>query len=776
MSTQSNTVGLKSLEPPDFVVPECRVQDAGALQDMLRGYIDNDDPRSQKRTKVQGLVDGNRPYSPARLKDMGKPTATNVNWGTGKSYLAQAEGIFFDLYSEAPTFCRIITSYGEDEQERQRWNGVMATTAHQLLSQESRWDYAVQCSQHYMTLHGSGPLWFQDAYGVIPRVSRAGDLKVPEEATSDTSFWELAFLLNDYRLFELYDFIKDEAAAKAVGWNVEYTKRVIMNATPKPQTGTKRNDWEYYQEKFKRNSFCTYHDVDNVAVAHCFWKEFDGRITHAIIEQEFTGTSSGTGSPKKPDSVNAGAQQYLFIHVGRYGSWDEILHPMWYDKGEGTHYSVTGMGVPMYSAMVLENRLRCNLADKAMSPKLLFKSNSDTNKPFNLKPMGDFALIGANYDAIQIPMNGIMEDGMVMLQEIQRTTSANLAQYRQGMSRDTAGNPKSATEIKATQAQQYAVAGTAIARYYIQLDHLYTEVVKRLCNLNTTDPIAIKFQEICEAKGVPREAFGRIELVEANRVAGQGSQMMRQAALDKLMGMINRLPEDGQDNLMEAWIASNVGQRNVKTFYPQRAKSGPMGSDAEADAMQQVASMKIGVPPVLAPHQNPVVYATVFLGSAAQALGTVQQGANPVEVLHFVDMAAPAGLAHLKRFANDPTRQDIVKSLKQMYDQIEKTAGQMKQAVQKMAQKSQEQKANGNGQNGSQLPPEIQQQLAIEDAKAKLKMQNMALSHRQRMIQKAEIHQQKQQENATRLQAEVAATDIRTAAEIRSNRLKAFSE
>lgn len=770
MSDQSQVDGLKSLERPDATVPACRIRDAMALQNYVQGFIDNDDKRNKVRALVQGLVDGNPPYSPAKLRAAGRPDACNVNWQTAWSYMTQAQGIFFDLFAEAPTFFTAETSFGSNEAERSKYGRQMSAIAHRLLSDDSRWEYVMQMSQQQMVLQGCGPLWFEDDDRVIPRWIKAGNLQVEEEAQSNTSYWEFCALLLDYKVHEVYEFIQDEDVATRLGWDVDYTKSVIMNAVPKNQNPDRNSNWEWYQDKFKQKSFAAFQQSDTVQLAHCFWKEFDGSITHAIIERA-TGGAPNARSESTKDTDVPGIK-YLYIRQNAAKSWDECLHPMWYDKGNGTHYTVTGLGTKMFGGMSFENRLRCNLADKAMSPKLLFRPTGDGTRPFSLKPMGDYATVDAGWDQMQIPVGGLLEDGMIMLNEASRTTSANLAQFRQGLSREDKGNPITKGEAMVRVQQQYAVAGTSISRYYQQLDHLYAEVMRRLCNLNSRDALAKKFVEECEKEEIPKEAIGRVYSVKANRVAGQGSATLRQQALDKLMGLIGRLPEDGQDNLMEAWIASNVGQRNVAQFYPQKAKSEPMGTDQEADAAQWVASMKVGVPAMVTPHQDPVIHASTYLSAAGQALGSIPKGANPMEVMQFVDTAMPAAHAHLQRFAQDPTRKGIFQELSKMADEIAKVSDGFKKKIMQQHANQQAQR----GANGSAIPPVEQQKMAIENAKAQLKLKNMQLSHRQRQIERWEKHQQEQAMAAGRAKTEAAATDLRTAAEIRANRMKAFSE
>ena len=267
---------LKTIE--NGVVPETRMKDADTVQSFCRRLIDNDDKRSFKRSRVNGLVDGNPPYRLSKLKEAARADACNVNWGIARAYMEAGVGAFYDLFSEAPGYFSIITSHGDDE-HRDEYGRILSEEADKVIVKDAVIDYNMQRSQDQMVLHGCGPLMFENTQDVLPRAVNTGDLKVPEFTKSDTHYWEVCMLQIDYYPPELYAFIKDSEAATAVGWDVEYTKNVISNAMDvKTQPGI-RYEWEFYQQELKNNSLAYYDDSKINRLAHVFWKEFDGRIT-----------------------------------------------------------------------------------------------------------------------------------------------------------------------------------------------------------------------------------------------------------------------------------------------------------------------------------------------------------------------------------------------------------------------------------------------------------------------------------------------------------------
>lgn len=688
MADLGSTDQLQSIN--DGVVPECRMHNAQGVQDLVQRLIRDDQRRARKRAEVDGLVDGNAPFNSAKLADANRKDAANFNDGTGRAFLESGAGAIYDLSTEAPGRVQIITTHGNSEQQVD-YSRIMSEKADLMFVRDMSWDSREQTSQNETVLHGTGPYYFEDGYSVLPRSITSGNLLIPDTASSDPLEWEEAAILDSYSPPRLYQFISNPESAEKVGWNVEHTKLVIAAAMDQQKQLKSMYDWEWYQNQIKTNSLNYTDGVRMCKLAHVFWKEFDDRITHAIVEQTDT---SGNGT------------KYLFIHVGRYANWYEAIHPMYFDKGRGgQHHAVTGLGVKMYSMMAYKNRLYLNLCDKAFAPKILFKPTSaEAATKFQLTRFGDWGLLPPGTEAVQTPIQGFLQDGLAMHRTSDDMLRSNLSQYRTPVEPDGPGNPDTATEVRMKASQSGSLSNTTFNRYYKQLDILYTEIVRRLCNLNSTDKRAKEFQERCATAGVPKECFGRIESVQAVRVVGQGSPFMRQSVTQALMAFFGHLPEQGQANLMDDFIASHAGQSAVFRYNP-RTKMSMLTADQKERAMNQIANAKLGMVPTPSPSQNPIIFAGLFLQAATQAMSTVQQGANPVQVLQFLEIIGPAIYAQLQRMQNDPLRKQAAATLEQQAKQLGQVTDKLKQMVAQNQQKQAKQ-----GQKTQQVLTDLQLQ------------------------------------------------------------------
>ncbi len=760
-----DTTLLKDLDEKTLQPVETRMDNPLDTRARIDSFInaDNEGGRARKRAIVKGLVDGNPPYSHAKQLEAGRADMCNVNWRMAKAYLAAAWGAIYDLFSEAATYAVCYTEHGKG-QEQSDWSQVI-TEGFDLAMKEDRWlDYEMQNSIYDMVLYFCGPLMFNGVLDHRPRYNPCGYLLLPEFAKSKNEEWEECALRAYLTPHDLYSKILDESAARAAGWNPDAVKHSIMYSHPRTIEGGIYQNWEWHQQRLKNNSYWYSAEAKAIHTAHYFFREFPieeedmGRITHCIV-----------------DLSTDGQEKYLFRHVRRFKSFDEVIHPMYYDNlGGGYHHSISGMGIEMYSAIAYQNKLICNLADKTFAPKMLFKpTTANAEEQFNLASFGDYARIPSGYDFVQVPFQGVLEDGIAFNREVSGIVSSNLSQYHPELKKE-GGNPATATEVKYDAAQEARVAKTQMNHYYNQLDWMYGEIFRRISNLNLPNgvpgsAIAKRFQKYCKDRNVPLIALRKCKAV-ASRVIGQGNQFLRQQTLMNLMQYVARLPQSGQDKLIRDYIAAEGGQLLVNRYMPERDK-GEFPTDHEMLAVLQISAARNGIAPVITESQNHVIYATAFLHAAAESAGSLSKGADPHGVALFLETIGPAIHKHLDTFKDDPTREAIYKELSKHFAQLAQTTDKIHQQVAKM---DQQQKAD------QQKRMQAQQQLLSDEAIKKREVDGkLAISNR-KADRTAALREKTQNFNlslkAQQHQQDLAINDAKTAAEIRRKHYAAFSE
>ena len=745
-----STVSVATIPLDDLTesgkAPSTRITAPEKGNDLLLQFLRADEVRNATRAKLRGLVDGNPPYSPAKLKSAGRANDTNVNFRQAEMFLSMATGAFYDVFSETPTYATIKTAYGQDPNKRREWSAIVTEEFDRLQKRDTSFDYMMQLSQREMVLVGCGPIMWEDDNS-WKSCKAITELYVPDLAKADTDEWEVALVRAQMTVSELWEKIRDPEIASTVGWDIEACKKAILEAQPESSANwTRQYNWEKVQQELRSNDITFSARCKVVMVSHIFYREFDGKISHRILNER--------------DNT-----KWLFTKLKRFSSWDKVIHPFYYDRGDGTHHGVKGMGIKMYPTIELQNRLRCAMMDSAFTNTQVFlqPQNAQALNVTNVVQMGPYSILPPDYQVVQRQVAGVMDAPMAAIGDLENVVQNNLSQYRQQLSKPN-GNPRTATEIQALVAQASALGSTQLSRYYQQLDGFFAERYRRAANPNVTEEDdggsdALEFQRRCLERGVPRKALNDVELVQATRTVGQGSAFVKQQKLSAIMGILPQLPSTGQQNLLADFIASQAGQSMVTRYLPE-----PMTSAKEQDqlayAQLEAGLMKDGVIPMVTDTQNHELHVGKHLQDANDAAESITQGAPPADVAQFLGLTVQHVQDHLQRLTVNPMKQAFVKMATEQLQQMAQAAQQVQQFAQEQMAQQQEQAA--------QPQVDAQAQSVMIEAQQKIARDNA--------IAQADI-QAKQQETAAKIRREnaLAQADIASKAILTQSKANAAS-
>jgi len=661
--------------------PESRLSSSAEVKELVEQMVRADNARSNVRAKVQGLVDGNSPYNKNELRRTGQSYRTNVNFREAEGFLSLALSAFYDVFSETPSYATVRLNYG-DANEAEQYSRIVTEEFDRLQKMDDDFDYLIQLSQHEMVMFGNGPVIFEDTADWRCKAIKASDLLVPEGTKSNINEWTVAVVRSTYQVHELYGFIRNPEAAATMGWNLQTTRKSIMEAAPEDMNG-RRDNWEYYQAQLRNNDLTYSAKCDVIRAAHVFYREFpdddhpEGAISHCMIDERSDG------------------KQFMFRKVKRYDNWRQAIHCLYYDKGTGSHHSVKGMGQKMYSAMELKNRLRCATVDAAFvrSQIMIQATTPDALNKANVIQQGPFSMLGTGWSVVQTSSPGVLDATMAVEKDLEGLIQGNMSQYRQRP--DKGGNPRTATEIQAITAQQSSLGKTQLNRYYEQLDALFTERYRRASSPSLTKDVpggreALEFVKRCVDRGVPKEALPKIDWVKATRTAGQGSALQRQAVMNDMLSLVTMLPDTGREAVLQDYIASKVGQQMVERYKPVQ-ENDISKQEQEQEAAVENSVMTLGASIPVTGVDSHVVHAQSHLQFGVQAAESVQEGGGPNEVAATLQTLLPHVAQHLQHLEVDPTRKDIVKILTNQAEQLAKITEQLISDIQ--SQQEQEQAA-----------------------------------------------------------------------------------
>ena len=697
--TNSNSLPLENIDESG-APPETRLSTPEAVVDLVQMLIRGDEERGRVRAKVKGIVDGNPPYSAAQLRKTGQAYRTNVNFREAEAFFSIALTAFYDIFSETPTYATVKTNTGNDA-ERVNYSRVITEEFDRLQKKDREFDYTMQLSQHEMVLFGVGPLTFESPTSWRARAIKAGDLLIPENTRSNPNDWEVAVVRRRYQAHELYGYIRDPKAAAKVGWDVEATRNSIVDSGPEEYR--RHNNWEWHQQRIRNNDLHYSAQCSLINCAHVYVREYpkgdeaEGKISCYIVREE------------------SGAN-FLYKYVGKYSSWEEVLHPMYYDKGDGQHHSVKGLGVKMYPVVELKNRQKCHMIDVAAtaSSMQLQAETPEATQKASVVQMGPYSILPSGYRVVQRQFSGIADAPMAVDRELENVMQSNLSQYRQRLDKPQ-GNPKTATEVQAIVQQASVLGKTQIARYYQQLDRFFEERYRRAADPNVVDLDAIEFQKRVRERGVPAEALRNVDYVQASRNYGQGSAFLRLQTITGLMQISGQLPESGRDALIRDYIAALAGQQQVGRYMVE-PEQDVYAKDQIAEANIENAVMQTGNPVVITDSQNHVLHSQTHLAKGSEVAQAIQQGGNAAAAADFFGILIPHIEEHIAQLSLDEGRKNDVKMLT---DQLQELAGFANEVANQVAQQMQEQQAAAEQAQAGPSAEEQMKMAAMEREEAR---------------------------------------------------------
>lgn len=707
-------MNLESLT--DAGIPKTRLSDPEKAFALAMQLKQNESRRDAVRGRVQGLVDGNPPWSPAALAKSGRKDDTNINFRQAEAFIDSAKSPLYDLFSEAQTFATAIVRDSKEPKLAEKHSGEITKAFHELLAELNVQQYLFQVHHREMIMFGKGPIMFDCERTLKAEPILERDLLVPPKTKCDTDRWDLVGIRRTFSPAELYRAIEDEAMAREAGWNVESVRKTIRNAHPKKHSFSSSDEgvvWSQIQEEIRANDLY-FNAIDSeVKVIHLFFREFPddesemGKISHVILADD-------TDHQMNP--------VFLYQKIGKWADWKEFLFPFYYDMGDGTHHGVKGMGVKFFAYLDLQNRLTCATVDGAFDQATTyFQVDGEAAMKRNFA-VGRRTIMPMGVQLVTRNVSGVLEAPLTVVRKLEDDLSANLSQYRTGVG-NKSGNPRTAEEIKTNFAQQGVLQKSVINRYYDQLDDYYRELFRRIAHVefSTGDQgynLIQEFKRKMKEAEIPASVWKKA-LVSATRIPGQGSALLRQQSLAQLGSVIDPSNEEGITNWRNDMIAALSGQSLVNRYNPNSDTGIPERTHDHWEAHMENLSMRSGAPPMIHSLQNDVIHADAHSTALMQAFQAAEQGGDLRAIVGYGEIALPHIMEHLLQLEKDEMRKSVFEALREQWGQLAEIHGRLKGvAIEQM--RAEQKRAEVEAMQGQQLQNlEQQKQMAFEAEQAR---------------------------------------------------------
>lgn len=744
-----------SLDPTTKRPPAERFADAQEVRELCDTMRHADNKRGENRAKIQGLIDGNRPYSQADLRAQSQGWRANVNYREAEGIIQAQRTPYYDLVTEVNPCIQVVIDYGPPN-KRQEWQDIIEQEFHRTLFGWDSLDWHIQLRQSEELVHGWGAHLTLDKYDWRPETKVMRDVLFPDGTRSKLDDLEFFCVRDTVKAHELYGAIRDKEIARKVGWNVSAVEDAIIEAaTTKMGHDGRQITAETVQQRLKNGDMgFGYNGATALTLDHMFVREYGtskrpGGITHYIVN-ETTGAVT----------------EYLYKKRNRFNEFNEILHFFPFDIGsDGTLHSIRGLGARIFPFCELYNRLKNHMVDNVLINSGILLTQTGTGVDMQrlmLTVLGPLKILPAGLTPAQWQPMQLNQGPIPLTRELQQTMQENTKTYRQTMA-DTQ-QERTATEVAINNADTAKLAKSAHNMEYRSLGKMYREQLRRLSNPNVTTAHrggkeAVAFQERCYRRGVPKAAFAHVVEVVATRSIGAGSATQRIQVAQALLQLIYPMtgPQE-QNNILRDYVAALAGQ-NAPDRYVPRIDSNSIPTDDDSVAVLENDVLVRGGDALVAANQNHVRHGARHLAKDMELIQGLMQGQGDAEmVLGAIDRIGPHTAQHLAYLAKDPTQKTEFEALRGKLTEVSKIADKLRQNIEAQAEKQATEEAlmlaegGGAQPNGNGLDPAME----LEGARVMGELQLKAKDQEENRRLKAGALQHKQALAASKQAAELA--------------------
>ncbi len=745
--------------------------------------------RGQNRARIDKLVDGWPPYPE------GDPNRTVNSNDLSLTRLAHdARSQLYQGFFKPGNAFTARTDMGTQHKRSDR--GAIVTKEINRPIKRSMEYFELQRSKIAQdVLHGIGigawnssQLWCADPTAIC-------DVLIPSGVL--LTFKNLPFLgiCREYTAEELYRLTHGPVVDP--GWNMEAVDAAIkwaMQETSKLMG----NSWSSaYWAPEKAVELCVENSgllasnmVQTISLIDFFFYDPEGTTPgwrRRLVFDAWGGYSTYQGGTVPDKNLIGGRDQWVYNSGDRpYASkLSEFIHFQFADLS-GTspmrYHSVRSLGHMLFDPCHLQNRLNCAIAEAAFENLMLYfrvNSRDDAERALKIQLM-HLGLIDPSVQFIPQaerwqPNPQMIEIGKAQFQKIIDDNSTSYVQ-NQNLSRDRVERTKFqvAAEINA---MMTLVSAALQQAYKYQLSE-YQEIFRRFCIPNSRDPDVREFRVRCLKRGIPEKMLcAEAWDLEPERVMGSGNKTLEMAIAQQLMEWRAAYGAQAQQTILhQATLAITDDSALARELVPEQQ----MVSDSKSDAMNAFGTLMASGEVQWRANANRMEIAQVLLGEYGLVVAKIN---------------ATGGMATLGQVTG---LQNVSKTIKELVTAIEADPAQQEMArmmnealgrldnmLKGFAQRLEEKMQSQNGDGG--MDAETKAKIAGTIITAQAKAQNTAASHAQRTAQRQaqwemeqkrddEMHALEMQRELARQQTEDVALDLKTASEIRRERVKAAAE
>ena len=783
-----------------------RISSVQAAREVFRKLCENDEQDAMRRARLRGHVNGNPPYDPVRLEELGLGYSTNTNFLEMRSILDAKAGQAYELFFEVPSVVDVrISPLALPLMDKQAplpdYGMVVAEEFSKMLLAWPGFLSNMDLSRRECDLVGIGVQLFRDEWDWRPKAFNSGSFKYPASASLDPDSWPLCAFKDSMSVADLVAQVLDNEMAEEAGWNREVVKSVIKRGYIQAE-GTGQNwqekyrttPWEEVEQRIRNKDWTTeLAALEDVQVVHMLVTELDSKEVSHLLFAEPNGNTSDPGPNE---------DTFMFRKDRRYKQMSSAVWVLPYNNAGGTLRSCRGLASLLEPHCDLSNRFLGRVFDAGftMSSLLLQPKTAMDMSKLQLIRAGMVTVIPAGVEAVQSSFQPSISP-LIQLRDLSSAIMQNNSGQRRTAPETFGENQgeKTARQVVEEVAKEARAEKANTAFEYAHIERLYREMFARATNpayLQAETKLpgreeALSFIRRCLLRGVPERLLltpGAFEL-SATRAIGMGSWGVKLDITNQVLNARSLFDEHGQVAAIREWLAVRVGYQNVDRFKPL-VNRDTIPSNEMSVATLENNSFANGQPVPVGSDQFHAIHLAIHGSMIDGFAEVVQQGAQNAGSVDITKIATalsnllPHFQSHLQYVAQDPARKPMVdegvKRLK-LGAQLMQFAQQVaQQRANQMAAAKQEQMAAAQEQGAQQMSETMQLKMAEMDREFALKSEKLKSLNDMRAEKTAENLRLQRERTAAdiqlkgqRLNADIQLDQLKTQADIATKVAKA---
>ena len=764
-----------------------------ALCDLIaQDLVEADWPRAINRALIQSAANGEKPYTDKEAEE--NQQRVNVSDLTLTRVLHEARAQMNAAFLGPGQFFTCKTDAVKTH-DRSRINGIVTAEINRALKQSIEYFECMRAKGGNLILHGISPSVWENESTPIPTPIGVEDALIPSGTLLGFKNLPFIYFRRSWTAMELKKMVRTEK--RDPGWNMDFVNRCLewMDRELVQMSGANWPEgWspEKWQEMEKEQGWAYSDrvptlDVFDIYAYHESEKQ-SGWVRRIILDSWSNGGFTPPQASSKPerrrgrtdskghDIDTPDKDDFLFTTGDNpvYGKWNNFCSFQFADLSAvfpARYHSQRSLGWLLYAPCHLLNRMRCGFSQAVFESMMQYfrvKSADDMQRALKIE-LGNIGIIDDTISPIPAserwqPNAQFMELGMTNQQNLIDNNSKSWTQSVGGGNDRT---EKTKFQVQAEVQQANALVGAAMSQAYAYQVYESREIVRRFMRKDTTDPMVRTFRADCLRQSVPEDVLEYEKWdVQQTRISGNGNQTLALLQATQLMEWRAALdPEPQRIVLRDAITSVTNDPYKGMELVPEK----PEVSDSIHDSEQLFATLMLGIPCPPKSGLNAAEVAGAIIGMMEAMLRLLWPVGTPDKVMGLQN-AAKYAAAYIQQLQGDDQAKPVAKMLG---DKL----GKLMNLVKAMAQRQQEMQKKAAAQNGNgQIDPETQGkvQSSLIQAQSKAKIAEATAS--QRLRHKEIGFRQKTAQGQAKQQADIAALDLKTAAEIRREQFKSMNE